>query len=87
MHHDRLAAMSTRLHVHKSLGAIRRVNTSFAFPADEAYVARDIRFKPTLEPLGSLGDLGWCGESVVFCLNSTPLSGNLLTWSMCGYVY
>ena len=61
MHHTRLTAMSKRVHADAALGTVRRVNTSFAFPAhlSPEFVAKDIRFNPELEPLGCLGDLGW----------------------------
>jgi predicted dehydrogenase len=61
MHHDRLALLSKRIHEDKALGPLRRINTSFAFPAhlSQEFVAKDIRFNAALEPLGCLGDLGW----------------------------
>ncbi|KAL6072322.1 Oxidoreductase family, NADbinding Rossmann fold domain containing protein [Balamuthia mandrillaris] len=39
-----------------SIGAIRRVNSSFAIPGPPH---GDIRFQTKLEPFGCLGDLGW----------------------------
>ena len=62
MHHDRMAALSKLVHRERALGAVRRVNVSFAFPGmTPDMVATNIRFNPAMEPMGCLGDLGWCG--------------------------
>lgn len=41
---------------------IRRISTEFTFKADAAFLADNIRVSPGTEPLGALGDLGWCVE-------------------------
>jgi hypothetical protein len=47
--------------VRSSCGDLRRVNSSFCFPAHrrEGFFEDNIRATGA-DPLGSLGDLGWC---------------------------
>lgn len=47
--------------VRSSCGALRRINASFCFPAHrrEGFFEDNIRATGA-DPLGSLGDLGWC---------------------------
>lgn len=39
---------------------IRRISTEFTFKADAAFLQDNIRVSAATEPLGALGDLGWC---------------------------
>ena len=41
------------------LGALRCVNTTFAFSGDSDFHLKNIRVQPALEPAGVLGDLFW----------------------------
>jgi hypothetical protein len=47
--------------VHSACGALRRINASFCFPAHrrDGFFEDNIRATGA-DPLGSLGDLGWC---------------------------
>lgn len=56
VHHPRTVALLRDVRAGELGGVARDVRSSFSFPySDHA----DIRFDPTLEPQGALGDLGW----------------------------
>lgn len=60
MHSDRLPALRRVLDDGESLGTLRRIASQFSFLAPEDFLAGgNIRVNSDLEPLGSLGDLGW----------------------------
>lgn len=79
MHNPRLAKLSELIHKgteteHKTentldVGPVRRVVSDFSFPGDEDFKKNNIRIG-ALEPLGSLGDLGWYNARfALFCFN------------------
>lgn len=61
MHNERLEAMNKVLQDTESFGEVKHVTSSFTIPFgnDEEWAKANIRTKRALEPLGSLGDLGW----------------------------
>ncbi len=59
MHSDRLPALRKVLEDGESIGDIRRITSQFSFLAPEEFLTENIRMNSGLEPLGSLGDLGW----------------------------
>jgi predicted dehydrogenase len=59
MHSRRLPLLRQVLDDGESVGAVRRIASQFSFLAGEEFVARNIRARSDLEPLGCLGDLGW----------------------------
>ncbi len=59
MHNDRLNAVRRELDAGEAVGDIRRIATQFSFLAPESFFDGNIRADARLEPLGSLGDLGW----------------------------
>ncbi|MCB1232079.1 MAG: Gfo/Idh/MocA family oxidoreductase [Verrucomicrobiae bacterium] len=60
MHSDRLPALRDVLDDGKTVGTIKRIASQFSFFAPEDFLAGgNIRVDASLEPLGSLGDLGW----------------------------
>jgi predicted dehydrogenase len=59
MHSDRLAAVRRELDAGDSVGEIKRIASQFSFLAPESFFTENIRMQAGLEPLGSLGDLGW----------------------------
>jgi predicted dehydrogenase len=65
MHSDRLPALRRELDAGDAVGEIKRVSSQFSFMAPESFFTENIRMKSGLEPLGSLGDLGW------YCLRMT----------------
>jgi predicted dehydrogenase len=54
VHHPRTAAIQAALAA--KIGAPRSLHTSFYFPFDDR---ENIRFRPEVEPLTGLGDMGW----------------------------
>lgn len=58
MHNDRLAAIRSEIDA-GTIGTIRRIATQFSFLAPDEFFTDNIRLDANLEPLGSLGDLGW----------------------------
>ena len=56
---DRLLRLCFRCWL-QALGRVLRVTTGFSFPSNDAFLSGNIRVKKELEPLGCLGDLGWC---------------------------
>lgn len=59
MHNERLGAIRCELDSGEAVGEIRRIATQFSFFAPDEFYGGNIRADPRLEPLGSLGDLGW----------------------------
>ncbi|MCA9051888.1 MAG: Gfo/Idh/MocA family oxidoreductase, partial [Planctomycetaceae bacterium] len=60
MHSERLPELRRVLDDGSSVGHIRRIASQFSFFAPEDFLAGgNIRVDASLEPLGSLGDLGW----------------------------
>jgi predicted dehydrogenase len=65
MHSQRLPRMRGVLDCGESIGKIRRITTSFSFPAAPEFFTANIRAQSETEPYGCLGDLGW------YCLRFT----------------
>ena len=60
----------------QAVGTIRRIATQFSFLAPDEFFTENIRLDPGLEPLGSLGDLGWyCARFILWTLGyEMPIS-------------
>jgi predicted dehydrogenase len=70
MHSPRLAKVREVLNDGQSVGAIRRIASSFSFYSGEDFFRTNIRVNGALEPAGSLGDLGWyCIRFALWTLN------------------
>lgn len=65
MHSDRLPAVRAELEGGETVGEIKRIASQFSFLAPEEFLQGNIRMNSALEPLGSLGDLGW------YCIRMT----------------
>ncbi|XP_031266491.1 uncharacterized oxidoreductase At4g09670 [Pistacia vera] len=61
VHHPRTAKMKEFLGDAERFGQLRRIHTCFSFAVDPDFLKNDIRVKPDLDGLGSLGDVGWYG--------------------------
>lgn len=59
MHSDRLPALRKELDEGTAIGELKRIATQFSFMAPDDFLKENIRVHSGLEPLGSLGDLGW----------------------------
>lgn len=59
MHSDRLPALRAELDSGEAVGDLKRIATQFSFMATDDFLEENIRMHSGLEPLGSLGDLGW----------------------------
>jgi predicted dehydrogenase len=59
MHGKRLPLLRSVIDDGETVGHLRRITTQFSFAADEEFLKNNIRVSNVLEPLGSLGDLGW----------------------------
>ncbi|MDF1851094.1 MAG: Gfo/Idh/MocA family oxidoreductase [Verrucomicrobiales bacterium] len=59
MHSDRLPRLREELDRGDAIGSLKRIATQFSFMAPEDFLKENIRVHSDLEPLGSLGDLGW----------------------------
>lgn len=69
MHSDRLPALREVLDRGEAVGEIKRIATQFSFLAPDDF-DDNIRMQPDMEPLGSLGDLGWyCIRIILWTLN------------------
>ncbi|KAI9098502.1 hypothetical protein K1719_025127 [Acacia pycnantha] len=67
VHHPRTAKMAEFLSDERRFGRLQKVHTMFTFGADPDFLKNDIRVKPDLDALGSLGDAGVilsCGASL-----------------------
>ena len=81
MHNPRTAAFMDVVRGGE-IGARRRVNCSFCFPGHrrEGFFTENIRSQADADPLGALGDLGWCkrtaqqpcGYYTVYLYRATP---------------
>jgi predicted dehydrogenase len=56
--HPRMPRFLAAVHDSAAFGEVRSVSAAFSFCGDDAFLARDIRTRAALEPLGCLGDLG-----------------------------
>tara|TARA_R110000850_G_scaffold202967_30_gene329146 strand:- start:206 stop:1309 length:1104 start_codon:yes stop_codon:yes gene_type:complete len=76
MHSDRMSALRRELDSGEAVGDIKRIATQFSFRAPDDFSEENIRMKSGLEPLGSLGDLGWyCARIILWTLNyQMPIS-------------
>ncbi|MDF1657172.1 MAG: Gfo/Idh/MocA family oxidoreductase [Verrucomicrobiales bacterium] len=69
MHSDRLPALRAELDQGDAVGEIKRIASQFSFLAPPDFDG-NIRMHSELEPLGSLGDLGWyCIRMTLWTLN------------------
>jgi predicted dehydrogenase len=59
MHSQRLPLLRQILDDGQSVGALKRIVSSFSFLASADFMQQNIRVSHDLEPLGALGDLGW----------------------------
>lgn len=58
MHHARLGELRAILDS-EAFGTATRIVSGFSFPADESFLASNIRVRADCDPLGCIGDLGW----------------------------
>jgi predicted dehydrogenase len=83
MHSRRLERIRETLRDEASVGPIRRITSSFSFPAPPEFFAGDIRTDSALEPFGCLGDLGWyCIRLALWAMNGRPprsVTGRILS--------
>jgi predicted dehydrogenase len=59
MHGKRLPLLRSVIDDGETVGALRRITSQFSFAAGDDFLKNNIRVSNALEPLGSLGDLGW----------------------------
>jgi predicted dehydrogenase len=59
MHSQRLPLLRKVLDDGESVGTVRRISSNFSFKATDEFLKSNIRASHELEPLGTLGDLGW----------------------------
>ncbi|KAK7380577.1 hypothetical protein VNO78_33091 [Psophocarpus tetragonolobus] len=70
MHHPRTAKMTHFLSDANRFGQLRSIHTNFTFAVDADFLENDIRVKPDLDGLGSLGDEGWyCLRAILWAAN------------------
>jgi len=85
MHSDRLPKLREVLDEGEAVGEMRRISTQFSFMAPEDFLKENIRMHSGLEPLGSLGDLGWYNiRMILWTLNyemPVRVSGRMITQS------
>ncbi|PKA49095.1 putative oxidoreductase [Apostasia shenzhenica] len=65
MHHPRTTKMRELLSDPNRFGKVKLMNSTFSLYADPNFLQNDIRVKPDLDSLGSLGDAGW------YCIRAT----------------
>ncbi|KAK7270397.1 hypothetical protein RIF29_23497 [Crotalaria pallida] len=70
VHHPRTTAITHFLTDPHRFGLLKSVNSCFTFAADADYLKNNIRVKPNLDSLGSLGDVGW------YCITASLLTAN-----------
>ena len=59
MHSARLNQLQETLDDGATVGKVRRITSAFTFQAPPVFFQENIRARPSLEPHGCLGDLGW----------------------------
>jgi predicted dehydrogenase len=59
MHGKRLPLLRSVIDDGETVGQLRRITSQFSFAAGDDFLKGNIRVSNALEPLGSLGDLGW----------------------------
>ncbi|XP_054787306.1 uncharacterized oxidoreductase At4g09670-like isoform X2 [Prosopis cineraria] len=70
MHHPRTAKMAEFLSDERRFGRLQKVHVLFTYGADPDFLKNDIRVKPDLDALGSLGDIGWyCIRAILWAAN------------------
>ncbi|XP_027358535.1 uncharacterized oxidoreductase At4g09670-like [Abrus precatorius] len=70
IHHPRTASMREFLSDAHRFGQLKSIHTCFTFAADADFLENDIRVKPDLDSLGSLGDEGWyCIRAILWAAN------------------
>ncbi|WP_010582657.1 Gfo/Idh/MocA family protein [Schlesneria paludicola] len=82
MHSQRLNKLREAIDDGRSVGPLRRIETSFSFCGTDEFAKSNIRSSGELEPLGCLGDLGWYNIRfslwVMNYLMPTRVSGRML---------
>lgn len=85
MHSERLAKIREVLDDGRSVGRLRRMESTFTFCAGDEFLADNIRMHSGLEPDGCLGDLGWyCIRFMLWAMNwemPTTVTGRYLATS------
>ena len=85
MHSPRLARVRKILDDGKSVGAVRRISSTFSFYVGDAFFRNNIRVDGRLEPAGCLGDLGWyCIRFALWTMNwemPRAVTGRILSQS------
>lgn len=67
MHNPRTARMKELLSDPTRFGQLNTIHSIFTFSANSDFLENDIRVKPDLDALGSLGDAGWyCIRSILW---------------------
>ncbi|MEM6916099.1 MAG: Gfo/Idh/MocA family oxidoreductase, partial [Verrucomicrobiota bacterium] len=70
MHSGRLPALREELDRGEAIGELKRIASQFSFMAPPEFFGDNIRVDSSLEPLGSLGDLGWyCIRMTLWTMN------------------
>lgn len=70
MHSDRLSALRKVLEEEQAVGEIKRLASQFSFFGGDEFLGENIRVSSEMEPLGSLGDLGWyCIRMMLWTMN------------------
>ncbi len=70
MHSERLPALRTALEEELAVGGIKRLASQFSFFGGDEFLGENIRVDSRMEPLGSLGDLGWyCIRMMLWTMN------------------
>jgi len=69
MHSRRLEEIRRVLDEGELLGDLKRIASQFSFYGGEDFESENIRLDPELEPMGSLGDLGWyCARFILWTM-------------------
>ncbi|XP_042495682.1 uncharacterized oxidoreductase At4g09670-like isoform X2 [Macadamia integrifolia] len=67
MHHPRTSKMKEFLSDTQRFGHVKTVHSIFSVAVNDDFLKNDIRLKPDLDGLGSLGDAGWyCIRSILW---------------------
>nr|ACJ84473.1 unknown [Medicago truncatula] len=70
MHHPRTEKMFQFISDPNLFGSLQSVHATFSYPTSPYFLANDIRVKPDLDSLGTLGDTGWyCIRAILWAAN------------------
>ncbi|KAL8162589.1 hypothetical protein V2J09_014078 [Rumex salicifolius] len=70
VHHPRTRMMHEFFMDEHKFGRLKNIQAIFSFAANDNFLENDIRVKPDLDGLGSLGDAGW------YCIRASLLAAN-----------